>query len=78
MAYLTIQITAAGVSVDTLNDVLDQGDSSKPQEVLQNIKNFIDSIQSGSNSATIDAISSTVAGTVSGQTGGTTVSLDLL
>lgn len=77
MAFLTIQINASDIAVGSLNEVLDAGDSTKPQEILNNIKNLIDSIQAGSNHAVITAVSSTVAGTVSGQTGGVSASLNL-
>ncbi len=77
MAYMTIQINtdpnAAGVgpSVGDLNYALINGDSTKPQEVLQNIKNIICGIEAGTIAAEMSVSSSTVAGTVSGQTGGT-------
>lgn len=76
MAYMTIQInldpTAAGIgpSIGDLNYALGGG-ASKPDEILQNIKNIMDGISAGALSADIDVSSSTVAGTVSGQTGGT-------
>jgi hypothetical protein len=76
MAFMTIQInldpSAAGVgpSVGDLNAAL-SGGASKPAEVLQNIKNLMDGISAGAIAATIDVSSSTVAGTVTGQTGGT-------
>jgi len=72
MAFMTIQINASGVNVGTFNDAL-SGGSTKPEEVLNNIVNIINSIQAGTNSASITVSSSTVAGTVSGQTGGTAV-----
>ena len=83
MAYMTIQINtdpnAAGVgpSVGDLSYAI-SGGASKPFEVVQNISNLLDAIKSGAVAADISVSSSTVAGTVSGQTGGTaafTVSL---
>lgn len=72
MAYLTMQINASGIDVGTLNTAL-SGGATKPEEVLNNIINIINSIQGGLNHASITVSSSTVAGTVSGQTGGTAV-----
>ena len=78
MAYMTIQINtdpnAAGVgpSVGDLSYAL-AGGSTKPFEVVQNISNLLDAIKAGSIAADISVSSSTVAGTVSGQTGGTAV-----
>lgn len=79
MAYMTIQINtnpngaspAVGPSVGDLSYALLGGDESKPQEVLQNIKNLLSAVEAGTLACEIDVSSSTVAGTVSGQTGGT-------
>jgi broad specificity polyphosphatase/5'/3'-nucleotidase SurE len=62
MAYITIQINAASLSV--------AGDSTKPREIVQNVQNVLDGIKSGELAASVSISSSTVAGTVSGQTGG--------
>ena len=77
MAYLTIQISTPSYQVGDLNSKLCQGDSTKPDECLANIKNVISSLELGLTSGTITAVSSTVAGTVSGQTGGVSVTLNL-
>ena len=77
MAYMTIQINfdpsaaGKGPSVGDLSYALKSGDSTKPDEILQNVKNLIDGIQAGVFSADVSLSSSTVTGTVSGQTGGT-------
>lgn len=76
--FLTIQIEAPNTSVENLNQVLLDGDSTKPKEVMVQIRNLLDTINSGIIPATVNAISSTVSGTVSGQTGGVFVSLNLL
>ena len=76
MAYMTIQVNtdpnSAGVgpSVGDLNYAL-SGGATKPEEVLQNIMNIFSGIKAGTLAADIEISSSTVAGTVSGQTGGT-------
>lgn len=75
MSYLTIQINTASIQVGDLTT--DLGDSTKPREGLQNIKNLIDALEAGTASGTVTATSSTNAGTVSGQTGGTTVTYNL-
>lgn len=72
MAYMTIQINAAGINVGDFNTAL-SGGATKPEEVLNNVINIINSIQGGLHGASITVSSSTVAGTVSGQTGGTAV-----
>ncbi len=76
-AYITLQIHASNDSVADLNQLLLGGDSTKPREVLEKIRNFLDAIDGGNQPSTITAVSSTVAGTVSGQTGGVSVSLNL-
>lgn len=76
MAYMTIQLnfdptsSGYGPSVADLSQAL-AGGASKPDEVVQNIKNLLDGLQAGVLSADIEVSSSTVAGSVSGQTGGT-------
>jgi hypothetical protein len=75
MAYLTIQINTPSYQVGDLNSKLCQGDSTKPNEIAQNIKNIIDSLEGGLTSASVTVVSSTVAGTVSGQTGGVSATL---
>ena len=76
MAYMTIQINTdpnnagVGPSVGDLSYALNGG-ASKPFEVVQNISNILDAIKAGALAADISVSSSTVAGTVSGQTGGT-------
>ena len=77
MAFITIQIDAASVSVADANQVLLAGDSTKPRNIVQNIENLLDGIKSGTVAAQITAVSSTGAGTVSGQTGGVSVTLNL-
>lgn len=71
-AYMTIQINSSSFAVGDFNTAL-SGGSTKPEEVLANIVNIIQAIQGGSHGASISVSSSTVAGTVSGQTGGTAV-----
>ena len=78
MAYMTIQINTnpnganppVGPSVGDLNYALSGGET-KPKEVLQEILNLLTAIDGKNVAATISVSSSTVAGTVSGQTGGT-------
>jgi hypothetical protein len=77
MAYLTIQISAAGLSVADMSSKLLDGDSTKAREVVQQIVDLLEGIEGGNYPSTITAVSSDVAGTVSGQTGGTSVSLNL-
>lgn len=74
MAYMTIQIDtgSTGPSVGDLNTAL-SGGSTKPDEVIQNIINLMYGMKGGNISADLSVSSSTVAGTVSGQTGGTSV-----
>lgn len=69
---MTIQINtgSVGPSVGDLNTALADG-TTKPDEVLQNIINLMYGIKGGNYSAELSVSSSTVAGTVSGQTGGT-------
>lgn len=71
-AYLTIQIQTNSFQVGDFNTAIGGG-ATKPEEVLNNIINIINSIQGGLHNAQITVSSSTVAGTVSGQTGGTAV-----
>jgi hypothetical protein len=77
MPYLTIQINTPSFQTGDLSTALESGDSTKPREGLQNIKNIIDAIEAGTASATITAVSSDNAGTVSGQTGGVSVTYNL-
>ena len=70
MAYLTIQLNTNSFQIGDLNTAL-SGGTTKPDEVLRNIINIIESIEGGLHSGTFTVSSSTVAGTVSGQTGGT-------
>ena len=70
MAYITIQISAAGIPVGTMNSTLLAGDATKPREVIQNLINLLTAAESGEAPSSITVSSSTVAGTVSGQTGG--------
>lgn len=71
-AYLTLQIQTDSFQVGDFNDALGGG-ATKPDEVLNNILNIITGIQLGTHNAQITVSSSTVAGTISGQTGGTAV-----
>jgi hypothetical protein len=73
MAYLTIQINTPSYQVGDLNSKLCQGDSTKPLEIMNNVINIINSLNGGLTSASVTLVSSTVAGTVSGQTGGVSV-----
>lgn len=77
MAYLTVQINASKPSVADMNQVLNAGDATRPRSAIQNLINLLLAIESGAQPATVTATSSTVAGTVSGQTGGVTVTLNL-
>lgn len=78
MAYMTIQINTnpngaspeVGPSVGDLSYAIGGG-ASKPLEVLNNLTNILDAIKAGTIAADVTVSSSTVAGTVSGQTGGT-------
>lgn len=71
-AYLTLQLNTTSFAIGDLNTAL-SGGSTKPDEVLRNIINIIESIEGGLHSGQFSVSSSTVAGTVSGQTGGTAV-----
>lgn len=64
-AYLTFQINSSSFPS------FDGGatDATKPEEALQRIIYYLQSIQS-TKSGTVTVSSSTVAGTISGQTGG--------
>ena len=76
-AYMTIQINTGSFAVGDFNTAL-SGGSSKPEETITNIINILNAIKIGAHSGTISVSSSTTAGTVSGQTGGTAVfSMDL-
>lgn len=68
--YMTIQIQTNSYSVGDFNTALNGG-ATKPDEVIQQILNIINAIQLGTHQAQISVGSSTNAGTVSGQTGGT-------
>jgi hypothetical protein len=70
MAFLTLQLDTDSFTVGDLNTAL-AGGSTKPDETLRNIINIVEGIQGGLHSGTFTVSSSTVAGTVSGQTGGT-------
>jgi hypothetical protein len=70
MAYLTIQINASGIPVADMSSKLLGGDATKPREIVQQLINLLSAIEGGEAPASISASSSTVAGTVSGQTGG--------
>lgn len=70
MAYMTLQINAAGVPVADMNAKLLNGDATKPEEIVAQIRNLLAAIEGGLVPAQISVSSSTVAGTVSGQTGG--------
>lgn len=79
MAYLTLQINEPSASVTDLNGRLKGGDASKPHEIVTALINLLDAINGGNGvGATITAVTSTGAGTVSGQTGGVSVTLNLL
>lgn len=71
-AYLTLQLNTTSFAIGDLNTAL-SGGATKPEETLRNIINIIESIQLGLHSGNFTVSSSTVAGTVSGQTGGTAV-----
>ena len=77
MSYLTIQINAANVSAEDMNTKLLEGDATKAREIVLQIRNLMDAIAAGNCPSTVTAVSSTVAGTVSEQTGGDSVSLNL-
>lgn len=71
MAYITLQIHAPGFGIGTANTAL-SGGATKPEETIRNIINILEGIQGGLTPAEILSLSSsTVAGTISGQTGGT-------
>lgn len=76
-AYMTIQITSANANVESFSAKLQQGDASKRREVIQGIVNTLLAIEGGLFPASVTATSSTVAGTVSGQTGGVSVTISL-
>jgi len=76
-SFLTIQIESRRYSVEDMNKMILDGDSTKPREILIQIRNYLDAINSGA-SALVYAVASSVSGTVSGQTGGDTVYLNLL
>lgn len=77
MSYVTVQINSAGIPVSDMNKKLLSGDHTKAREVVQQLINLLQAIESGDAPSTITAVSSTVAGTVSGQTGGVSVTLNL-
>lgn len=77
MVFLTIQIACPSLSVSDLSNVIEGGDSTKPQEAVNNMGNLLNAINLGTIAATITATSSTNTGTVSGQTGGTTATFNL-
>jgi hypothetical protein len=71
MSYCTIQINAAGIPVADMSAKLLDGDSTKGREILTQLRNLLDAIEGGQAPSSISVSSSTIAGTVSGQTGGT-------
>ena len=70
MAFITIQINAAGLSVADTNQVVEGGQALLGREIVQNIQNVLDGVKSGTIPAELSISSSDVAGTISGQTGG--------
>lgn len=77
MSYLTIQINVSGIAVGDMNGVIEGGDATKRNEAMANIKNLISALEAGVQSGTVTAVSSTSAGTVSGQTGGVSATFNL-
>lgn len=77
MAYLTLQINISGIAVGDMNGVIEGGDATKRDEAVANIKNILSALEAGVQSGTIVAVSSTNAGTVSGQTGGVSATFNL-
>lgn len=78
MAYLTIQINCPSLSVADMSKAIEQGDSTKAHEAVTDLGNLLDAINLGTVAASITATSSTNTGTISGQTGGTTATFNLL
>lgn len=78
MAYLTIQINCPSLSVADMSKAIEQGDSTKAHEAVNDLCNLLNGINLGTIAASISATSSTNTGTVSGQTGGTTATFNLL
>lgn len=77
MAYITIQVNATHASVADMNQLLLAGDSTKPREIIRQIVDFLEGVEGGCDPSSITATSSTNTGTVSGQTGGVSVTLNL-
>lgn len=73
MAYITLQISAAGIPVADMNAKLLGGDTTKAREIVTQLRNLLEAIEGGQAPAQLSVSSSTVAGTVSGQTGGVAV-----
>jgi hypothetical protein len=69
-AYITLQIQSNSFNIADFNTAVDNGDTTCAQDILTNIINIIDSVKIGTHNAKFTVSSSTVAGTVSGQTGG--------
>jgi hypothetical protein len=71
MAFITVQVDSGSLAVADSNELVLKGDTTKPQEIITNLVNFLQGLQLGMESGTVSISTSTVAGTVSGQTGGT-------
>lgn len=74
MAYITMQLELPNVSVATLNEMLELGQ----ENTIVNVRNLMDAVNSGTVQASGAIVTSTVAGTVSGQTGGATETITKL
>lgn len=82
MAYLAVQINVPGASIGDMNGILDGesggGTASKPHEIIQNLKNLLDAINSMQQSGTVGFTTSTAVVTNSGATGGVAIVANLL
>jgi hypothetical protein len=70
MAFLLVRIEAPGVSIGDMNTVLLGGDDTKPTEILNNLADLINGINSRDPSATVDLAVRATTQTITAQGGG--------
>ena len=78
MPFLMIRIEVPGAAVQSLNDVLENGDSTKPHEVLNNIADLVMGCSSRTPAAQVDCAVRETTQSISADGAGVTASCNQL